>query len=107
MRKILITLAAAASALAIATPASAQYYPQPNYGYSQGYRGQDAMRHNQARLSQLQAQIRQAAMRGRIDPREAQRLDWQVQQFVTNCAIRGATVRQARRPPCSTAGSTG
>jgi hypothetical protein len=37
MRKTLISLAAAASAVAFATPASAQYYPQP-YG-SGGYDG--------------------------------------------------------------------
>ena len=40
MRKILISIATAGTALAFATPASAQYYPQPqNYGqnYGQGY----------------------------------------------------------------------
>jgi opacity protein-like surface antigen len=38
MRKVLIALAAAGSALALASPASAQYYPQPQQPY--GYGGQ-------------------------------------------------------------------
>jgi opacity protein-like surface antigen len=38
MRKVLIALAAAGSALAFASPASAQYYPQPQQPY--GYGGQ-------------------------------------------------------------------
>ena len=38
MRKVLIGLAAAGSALAVAAPASAQYYQvQQPYGYNQGY----------------------------------------------------------------------
>ncbi|GAA4744575.1 hypothetical protein GCM10023264_07320 [Sphingomonas daechungensis] len=46
MRKLTLVLAAAGSALAIATPAAAQYYPQPygndrgygnEYGYNRGY----------------------------------------------------------------------
>ncbi len=36
MRKVLISLAAATSALAIASPASAQYYPQPRSGITIG-----------------------------------------------------------------------
>ncbi len=36
MRKVLISLAAAASALAVATPASAQWYPQPRSGITIG-----------------------------------------------------------------------
>ena len=36
MRKILISLAAAGAALAIASPASAQYYPGQPYGYGYG-----------------------------------------------------------------------
>jgi hypothetical protein len=40
MRKVLIALAAAGSALALASPASAQYYPQPQpYGQPYGYNG--------------------------------------------------------------------
>jgi len=41
MRKFVIALAAAGSALAFASPASAQYYPQPQpYGQPYGYGGQ-------------------------------------------------------------------
>ncbi|MES2120240.1 MAG: hypothetical protein V4513_06635 [Pseudomonadota bacterium] len=39
MRKLILSLAAAGTALAVATPAAAQYYPQPAqpYAYGQGY----------------------------------------------------------------------
>jgi hypothetical protein len=37
MRKLIISLAAAGAALAFASPAAAQYYPQQNYGQSYGY----------------------------------------------------------------------
>lgn len=38
MRKLVISLAAAGTALAFASPATAQYYPQPqSYGYGQQY----------------------------------------------------------------------
>ena len=37
MRKLLITLAVAGSALAVAAPASAQFYPQQQPGYGRGY----------------------------------------------------------------------
>ena len=36
MRKLIISLAAAGAALAVASPAAAQYYPQ-QYAYGQGY----------------------------------------------------------------------
>ena len=37
MRKLIISLAAATAALAVASPASAQYYGGQSYGYGQGY----------------------------------------------------------------------
>ena len=37
MRKLLVSVAAAVSALAVAAPASAQFYGGPNYGYNNGY----------------------------------------------------------------------
>jgi hypothetical protein len=37
MRKPVLALVAAGSALAVATPAAAQYYPQGGYGYGNGY----------------------------------------------------------------------
>ncbi|MGH6659004.1 MAG: hypothetical protein ACREBP_00125 [Sphingomicrobium sp.] len=68
MRIILISLAAAGTALAFATPASAQYYPQPQPGYGQpgyGY-GQPQGFHNawgqmrslRARIDRVQHEIR-------------------------------------------------
>ncbi len=74
MRKVLISLAAAASALAVATPASAQYFPVPQgnaYGYQQNY-GQ--VRRLQVRIDQIQRQIHQLDRRNILSDREARRL---------------------------------
>ena len=78
MRKLLISLAAAGTALAVATPASAQYYPQPQgYGYNGGYgapqygygynnNGYGQLRALQARIDAVQYQIeRRGGARGR------------------------------------------
>ena len=48
MRKLLITIATAASALAVAAPASAQYLPQPR-GYAYGYNNYGHVRALQCR----------------------------------------------------------
>ena len=37
MRKLMISLAAAGAAIAVATPAAAQYYPGQPYGYGAPY----------------------------------------------------------------------
>ena len=51
MRKLVIALAAAGSAIAVATPASAQYFPQSSpYGYGYGY-------HNRIDTSDLQRRL--------------------------------------------------
>jgi TolA-binding protein len=74
MRKVLISLAAAASALAVATPASAQYFPQQppqGYGYNNNY-GQ--VRNLQVRINQIQRQIAQLDRRNVIRNRQADRL---------------------------------
>ena len=80
MRKLLVSLAAAASALAVATPASAQYYPAPQYypvpqgpayGYHNAY-GQ--VRALQVRINQIQRQIERFDRRNIISNREARRL---------------------------------
>jgi hypothetical protein len=56
MRKVLISLAAAGTALALATPVSAQYYPQPQpYGY--GYNNYGQVRAFQARIDNIQRRI--------------------------------------------------
>ena len=74
MRKVLISLAAAGSALAFATPAAAQYYPQQQpygYGYNNNY-GQ--VRALQVRINQLQRQIERLDRRDRVSERAADRL---------------------------------
>ncbi|HYC95764.1 MAG TPA: hypothetical protein VEB39_08730 [Sphingomicrobium sp.] len=74
MRKFVIAAALAASALTAAAPAAAQYYPQPQgygygYGYGQGNWGQ--VRRLQARVDQLQRQIRHLDRRDILSEREA------------------------------------
>ena len=58
MRKILISLAAAGTALASATPAAAQYYPQPQvYPQQQPYGYNNYAPNNYGQLRALQARI--------------------------------------------------
>lgn len=78
MRRLLISIAAAASALAVATPAAAQYYPQPQhypqgpaYGYHDNF-GQ--VRALQVRIDRIQRQIAVFDRRNIITNREARRL---------------------------------
>jgi hypothetical protein len=74
MRITLITLAAAASALAVAAPASAQYFPVPQgnaYGYQNNY-GQ--ARRLDARIDAIQRQITRLDRRNILSDREARRL---------------------------------
>lgn len=79
MRKIFLTVAAAASTLAVATPAAAQYYPAPQrgYGYGNGYYGNGydnssaSFRNLQVRIARLQQQIRDMDNRGLLTSRQA------------------------------------
>lgn len=74
MRTFLISLAAGATALAVATPASAQYFPVPQgqaYGYQHNY-GQ--VRRLQARIDHIQRQINILDRRNILSNREARRL---------------------------------
>ncbi|MBA3511001.1 hypothetical protein [Sphingomonas sp.] len=74
MRPVLISLAAAASALALATPASAQYFPVPQ-GYAYGHQGNyGQVRRLQARIDHIQRQIRILDRRNILSDREARRL---------------------------------
>lgn len=60
MRIILMSLAAAGTALAFAAPASAQYYPQPQPGYGQpgyGYGQQQGYHNSLGQMRSLQARI--------------------------------------------------
>ena len=85
MRKFVIALAAAGSALAFASPASAQYYPQPQpygqpYGYGgqgyngYGYNGFGQVQQLQQRIDALQNRIRYMDRANVIRDRSADRL---------------------------------
>jgi hypothetical protein len=75
MRTVLISLAAAASALVVASPASAQYYPQPQpYGHAYGYNNYGHIRSLQARVNGLQRQIDNLDRRNIVSEREARKL---------------------------------
>ena len=74
MRKFLISIAAAASTVALAAPASAQYFPQPQ-GYAYGYQSHARVnfahaRALQARVDHVQREIRRLAQYRMISPRE-------------------------------------
>ena len=82
MRKVLFSIAAAASALAVATPAAAQYYPAPpayapgynnGYGYN-GYNNNGHVRALQQRIDRVQANINRLDSRDVIRERTAKRL---------------------------------
>lgn len=76
MRKVLFSIVAAATALAVATPASAQWaqpYPPAPYGYP-GYSQFGQVRVLQARIDGIQRQIRFLDQRNILTNREARRL---------------------------------
>lgn len=77
MRKIVLSLAAAGAALVAASPAAAQYYPQPQpYGYNNGfgYNNFGQVRALQARINNVERQINRLDRRDRIGERSADRL---------------------------------
>jgi hypothetical protein len=75
MRKVLISTAAAVSALAFAAPAAAQYYPAPPpYGNAYGYNNYGQVRNLQVRIDRLQQRIARFDARDRISEKEARRL---------------------------------
>ena len=82
MRKLLLTLAAAGTALAVASPAAAQYYPQPygyngSYGYNGGYNdygNYGQVRSLQVRVDALERQIRTLDRRNVIRDNSADQL---------------------------------
>ena len=73
MRKLLITIATAASALAVAAPASAQYYPQTR-GNAYGHNNYGQLRSVQARVDNLQRRIDQLDRRNVLSNHEARGL---------------------------------
>ena len=89
MRKIVLSLAAAGAALIAASPAAAQYYPQPQpYGYNggYGYNGYNngygyngygnfgQVRALQVRIDNIERQINRLDRHDRIGDRSADRL---------------------------------
>lgn len=87
MKKIVLALAATGSALAFATPAAAQYYPAPAvyaqpYGNAYGYNNNwGQVRSLQARINNVQRQIRQLDRRDRIRDGQADRLRREANQI--------------------------
>src|SRR5437764_1158876 len=80
MRKIVLSLAAAGVAMIAASPAAAQYYPQPQpapYGYhnGSGFRGNwGEVRALQQRIDNVERQIDRLDRRDRLGDRTADRL---------------------------------
>ena len=78
MRKILVSLAAAGAALAIASPASAQYYPGQPYGapyaYGYGFNNYGQVRSLQYRIDRIEQQINRLDRYNRIGDGAADRL---------------------------------
>ena len=73
MKKFLISAAVAAGAMTIAAPAAAQY--APGYGNAYGYNNNyGQVRALQARIDQIQRQIRRLDQRNILSNREAARL---------------------------------
>jgi len=76
MRRLLITVAAAGSALALASPAAAQFYPAPPppYGQAYGFNNYGQIRALHVRINAIERQIQRLDRRNRIGDREADRL---------------------------------
>jgi hypothetical protein len=104
MRKIIISIAAAASALTIAAPASAQWvaptyrYAPYNYGY--GFNnGMNFARAMQSRVQRIRYDIHEMDRRGILSNREGRRLDNEaraVERRIYRAARYGITMREAR-----------
>lgn len=85
MRKYLIPIVAAASTLALAAPASAQWAPpvyhyQP-YNYGQGYNGMRFARSMEVRVQRVRGDIRNMQMRGILGRGEARSLEMQARNL--------------------------
>ena len=94
MRKMILALATAAAGLAIAAPASAQYYPpqQPGYGapYGNAYGYNNSRGHVRAldnRIDAIQRQLSRLDRRNNVSEREADRLKAQSRDLERQLAI--------------------
>ena len=77
MRKYLISAAVAASTVALASPAAAQYYPQPQ-GNAYGYHANSGQARSLiARVDQIRQRIARLDSRDRISEREAASLRYE------------------------------
>ena len=95
MRKFLMSAAVAASALAVASPAAAQYAPPPGYGYNSGYgynQGYGAnwlfnfgdqryARMMQDRVQRIRTDVRNMGAQRILSFREARNLDSQARNL--------------------------
>ena len=90
MRKYLISLAALASAVTVASPAAAQSsggspaygYDRQGYGdYRGGYESRRLIAANRERMARIHGEIESATARGMLSPAEASRLHRRASQF--------------------------
>jgi len=102
MRKFLITAAAAATTLALAAPAAAQWGPQPGYGYGydNGYNNNyGQVRRLQARVDNLQREIYRLDRRNILSNREARRLQEEarsIEYILRRAAYNGLNYNERR-----------
>ena len=100
MHKFLITVAAAASALAIAAPAAAQYYPAPQrqHGNAYGYHNNGAQQ-IVYRIDQFRRDVWQFNREGRLSRNETNRIDQQLMRIrndAFNAGRNGISSRENR-----------
>ncbi len=101
MRKIVLSLAAPAAALAVASPAAAQYAPvsQPApYGYGHGHGNWGMARDPQVRVDNVQRQINRLDRRDRISERAADRFRYEanrIERRLRERARNGLSPREA------------
>ena len=94
MRKVLLSIAAAGTALAFATPAAAQWAPRPAYGYNNGNIGRW-----QQEIRQLRIRMDQLGRSGRLTGREARDLNNDIrgtERMLYRSGRNGITWREAR-----------
>jgi len=101
MRMFLISAAAAVSALAIATPAAAQYYPGPAYGapYGNAYGYQHGGNPWVRELQQIQYEANMLARQGRLTRAESRDLFRDIrsaERAIYRKSRRGLSGREAR-----------
>jgi hypothetical protein len=104
MRKFVIPIVAAASALAVAAPAAAQWRPpvynyQP-YNYGRGFEGRGFARAMERRVQRIRRDIRDLQARHILSWREAQSLEYQsgnIQNRIYRASRNGIQPGEARR----------